>query len=113
MIKYARKEDKKVIGDVKFEAYVELYDMLGTKDGEKDVYKLAKLRERKTKDFNHINCIKNENSRVNARGKNHTGNTILEESGNIREIRESIFFCKIRASDLCTEEDKIRKSIRT
>ena len=28
-----------------------IYDKLGTKDGEKDVYKLAKLRERNTRDL--------------------------------------------------------------
>ena len=52
--KYVRKEAKKVIRDAKFKAYDDLYDKLGTNDGEKDVYKLAKLRERKTRDFNHI-----------------------------------------------------------
>ena len=40
--KYVRKEAKKVIRDVKFKAYDNLYDKLGTKDGEKDVYKLDK-----------------------------------------------------------------------
>ena len=44
--------------------YDELYDKLGTKEGEKDAYKLAKFRERKTRDFNHIKCIKNEDTRV-------------------------------------------------
>ena len=58
-----RKEAKKVIRDAKFKAYDDLYDKLGTKDGEKDVYKLAKLRGG-TRDFNHIKCIKNEDSRV-------------------------------------------------
>ena len=55
---------KKVIRDAKFKAYDDHYDKLGTKDGKKDVYKLAKLRERKTRDFNHIKCINNEDSRV-------------------------------------------------
>ena len=32
--------------------------------------------------------------------ENYTGNTILEESGNNREIRESIFFRGIRASEV-------------
>ena len=32
--------------------------------------------------------------------ENHTGNIILEESGNNREIWESIFFCRIRASEV-------------
>ena len=97
-----RKEAKKVIRDAKFKAYDDLYNNLGTKDGENDVYKLAKLRERKTRDFNHIKCIKNEDSRMLAQEKeiketwrsyfekllneNYTGNTILEESGNTKEI---------------------------
>ena len=108
-----RKEAKKVIRDAKFKAYDDLYDKLGTKDGENDIYKLVMLRERKTRDFNYIKCIKNEDSRVLVQeeeikkrwrsyfekqlNKNHTGNTILEESGNNREIRESIFFRRIRA----------------
>ena len=62
--KYVRKEVKKVIRDAKFKAYDDLYDKLGTKDRENDVYTLAKLRVRKTRDFNHIKCIKNEDSRV-------------------------------------------------
>ena len=53
-----RNENKIVIRDAKFKAYDDLYDKLGTKD----VYKLAKLRERKTRDFNHIKCTKNEDS---------------------------------------------------
>ena len=66
------------------------------------------MRERKTRDFNHIKCIKNKDSRVLVQEEeikekwrsyeNHTGNTILEESGNNRKIRESIFFRRIRAS---------------
>ena len=62
--KYIRKETKKVIRDAKFKAYDDLYDKLGTKDGERDIFKLAKLRERKTRYFNHIKCSKNEYSRV-------------------------------------------------
>ena len=97
-----RKEAKKVIRDAKFKAYDDLYDKLGIKDGEKDAYKLAKLRERKTRDFNHIKCIKNEDSRVLVQeekikvrwrsyfekllNENYTGNRILEESGNNRDI---------------------------
>ena len=61
--KYVRKYAKIEIRDAKFKLYDDLYDKLGTKDGEKDVYKLAKLRESKTRDFNHIKCIKNEDSR--------------------------------------------------
>jgi hypothetical protein len=43
--------------------YTELYRKLDTKEDENDVYKMSKLRERKTKDFNQVKCIKNEADR--------------------------------------------------
>jgi hypothetical protein len=41
-----------------------LYWKLDTKDGENDVYKMTKLRERKTKDFHQVKCIKDEADRL-------------------------------------------------
>ena len=41
-------------------AYVDLYQYLGTKEGEKDIYMMAMVRERKTRDFNQVKCIKDE-----------------------------------------------------
>ena len=74
------------------------------------------MRERKIRDFNHIKYIKNEDSRVLVQeeeikerwrsyfekplNENHMGKTILEESGNNRKIRDSIFFRRIRASEV-------------
>ena len=40
--------------------------------------------------------------------ENHTGNTIFEESGNNREIRESIFFHGISASEVIFALKKIK-----
>jgi hypothetical protein len=34
------------------------------KDGENNVYKMAKLRERKTRDFHQVKCIKDETDRL-------------------------------------------------
>src|SRR4029450_8402731 len=62
--KKVNKEVKKVVSEAKHRAYDDFYSKLGTKDGEKNIYKLAKLRERKTRDFSHIKCIKSEDSRV-------------------------------------------------
>jgi hypothetical protein len=45
-------------------AYTELYQKLDTKEGENDVYKMAKLRERKTRDFNQVKYIKDEADRL-------------------------------------------------
>jgi hypothetical protein len=51
---------KKAVRETRGQAYTELYRKLDTKEGENDVYKIAKLRERKTRDFNQIKCIKDE-----------------------------------------------------
>jgi hypothetical protein len=42
------------------QAYAKLYRKLDTKEGENIVYKMVKLRERKTRDFNQVKCIKDE-----------------------------------------------------
>ena len=39
-------------------AYEDLYQRLGTKEGERDIYKMAKIRERKTRDIGQAKCIK-------------------------------------------------------
>jgi hypothetical protein len=41
-------------------AYEELYRCLSTKEGGKDIYKMARVRDRKTRDFNQVKCIKDE-----------------------------------------------------
>ena len=53
-----------MVSNAKLKAYDDLYNRLDTKEGKKDIYKLAKLRERKTKDFNYIKCVKGEDERV-------------------------------------------------
>jgi hypothetical protein len=52
------------VSEARGQTYMELYRKLDTKDGENDVYKMAKLRERKTKDFNQVKCIKDEADRL-------------------------------------------------
>ena len=53
-----------MISNAKLKAYNDLYNRLNMKEGEKTIYKLAKLRKRKTKDHNYIKCIKGEDERV-------------------------------------------------
>lgn len=62
--KIARGKAKKAVSEAKGQAYADLYQKLNTKEGEKDVYKIAKLREKKTRDFNQVRCIKDENGRL-------------------------------------------------
>ena len=40
--------------------YEDLYQHLSTKEGEKDIYRMARVRERKTRGFNQVKCIKDE-----------------------------------------------------
>jgi len=62
--KIARKEAKKAVSEARTQAFEGLYQSLGTKEGEKSIYKLAKGRERKTRDLNQVKCIKDEEGRV-------------------------------------------------
>jgi hypothetical protein len=48
------------VSEARGQAYAELYRKLDTNGGENDVYKMAKLRDWKTRDFNQVKCIKDE-----------------------------------------------------
>jgi hypothetical protein len=52
------------MSEARGQAYTELYQKLDTKDDANDVYKMTKLRERKTRDFNQVKCIKDETDRL-------------------------------------------------
>ena len=57
--KVAKKTAKRAVSVANGRAYEDLYQHLGTK-GEKDIYRMARVREKKTKDFNQVKCIKDE-----------------------------------------------------
>ena len=54
----AKSAAKRTVSVAKGKAYDDLYQRLDTKKGEKDIYRMAKIRERKTRDVNQIKCIK-------------------------------------------------------
>jgi hypothetical protein len=62
--KETRRNAKKTMSEARGQAYTELYRKLDTKEGENDVYKMTKLRERKTRDFNQVKYIKDEADRL-------------------------------------------------
>ena len=41
-----------------------LYNRLGTSEGDKDIFKLAKIGERKSKDLDHVKCIKSNDQKI-------------------------------------------------
>jgi len=62
--KAAKKIAKKAIAVAKSIAYNSLYQKLETKKGEKEVFKLARARERRTRDLGVVRCIKDEDSKM-------------------------------------------------
>jgi hypothetical protein len=62
--KETRRNAKKAVSEAMGRVYTELYRKLDTKEGENNVYKMTKLRERKTRDFNQVKCIKDEADRL-------------------------------------------------
>ena len=57
--KVTKKTVKRAVSVTKGRAYEDLYQHLSTKEGEKDIYRMARVRERKTRDFK-VKCIKDE-----------------------------------------------------
>jgi len=62
--KAVKKVVKKAVAVAKSMAYDTLYQKLRTKEGEKEVFKLARARERKTRELGVVRCIKDKNGTV-------------------------------------------------
>jgi hypothetical protein len=62
--KVAKKTAKQAVSEARGQMYDGLYQRLGTKEGEKDIYRMAKNRERKTRDIIQVKCIKDETERL-------------------------------------------------
>ena len=55
---------KKAVAMAKGRAYDNLYSRLETKEGEKELYRLVRQRDRAGKDVQHVRVIKDENGNV-------------------------------------------------
>jgi len=62
--KVAKKLAKKVVAVAKNNANVRLYQKLETREGKKYVFKLARAREKKTRDLGCVRCIKGGDGKV-------------------------------------------------
>jgi hypothetical protein len=60
--KVAKKTAKWEVSEASDQMYDGLYQQLGTKEGEKNIYRMAKRRERKTRDIIQVKCIKDAQS---------------------------------------------------
>ena len=52
------------MSEAKGQAYEDLYQHLNMKEGEKGIYRMARARDRKTRDFNQVKCIKDEREQL-------------------------------------------------
>ena len=62
--KLAKKEAKKAVNEARTKVYQDIYARLDSKEGEKDIYRIARMREKKTRDLGIIRCIKDHNHKV-------------------------------------------------
>ncbi|XP_070013437.1 uncharacterized protein [Nicotiana sylvestris] len=62
--KVARKEAKLAVTEAKTVVYSRMYEELGQREGETQLFRLAKLRERKARDLDRVRCIKDDDGRV-------------------------------------------------
>jgi hypothetical protein len=62
--KVTNKTAKRAVSEARGQMYDGLYQRLGTKEGEKDIYRMAKSRERKTRDIIQVKCIKDAIERL-------------------------------------------------
>jgi len=60
----AKKVAKRAVAVAKSLTFDRLYHRLGTKEGEKEVFRLARARARKTRDLGVVRCIKDEDGKV-------------------------------------------------
>ncbi|XP_067137145.1 uncharacterized protein [Centruroides vittatus] len=59
-----KKKAKTVVAIAKAQAQDEMYGSLTGKEGRKAIYRLAKMRDRGSKDMSYIKCIKDTNGKV-------------------------------------------------
>ena len=62
--KLAKKEAKKTIQNARAKVYKKVYEKLNTKMVKKDIYRITRTRERKTRDLCIVRCVKNEDHKV-------------------------------------------------
>ncbi|KAM2086833.1 hypothetical protein ACFX1R_024332 [Malus domestica] len=125
----AKQEAKKAVREAKLAAYDDMYKRLDTKEGELDIYKLARAREKKTKDLNQVRCIKDEDGKVlatenavkdrwkgyfhNLFNEGHERSASLGELSNSKECRNYSFYRRVRKEEVgvALKKMKHRKAV--
>ncbi|KAM2784937.1 hypothetical protein PS2_006010 [Malus domestica] len=101
-----------------------MYKRLDTKEGELDIYKLSRAREKKTRDLNQVRCIKDEDGKVlatenavkdrwrgyfhNLFNEGHEMSASLGELSNSEECRNYSFYRRIRKEEVVVALKKMK-----
>ena len=56
--KLAKKEAKKAVQNARAKVYKEVYEKLDTKEVENDIYRIARIKKKKTRDLCTVRCVK-------------------------------------------------------
>ena len=111
----ARKQAKKEVAKARNKAYEELYKKLETKEGENEMFKIAKQKNRQSKDVQQVKVIKSktgeilmEEEKVKQRWKEYFYNLLNYE--NPRERRETR--TEGRERDMEDISEEIRTGLR-
>ena len=114
--KEACRAAKKAVAKAKAEAYKELYEHLETKEGEKQAYRLAKQKDKASKDVQQVRIIKDgkgdiltSEEDILERWRGYFENLMNEE--NERERRTSAATEHVQAVQRVSEEE-VRKAIQ-
>ena len=67
--KLAKKEAKKAVQNARTKVNKEMYEKLDTKEVEKDIYRFARIRRKKTRDLCTVRCVKDDDQKVLVRVK--------------------------------------------
>ena len=62
--KLSKKEAKKGVQNARAKMYKEVYEKLDTKEVKKDIYRIARIRERKARDLCTVRCVKDKDQKV-------------------------------------------------
>ena len=99
--RYTKSKAKKAVVMAKGHVYDNLYARLETKEGEKELYRLARQRDRAGKDVQHVRVIKNKNSNIMVnseavlkRWKEYFEKLINEENNRDPRTEEAVWLTK-------------------
>jgi len=62
--KLPKKEAKKTVQNARAKVYKEMYEKFNTKEVEKNIYRIARIREKKTRDLCIVRSVKDKDQKV-------------------------------------------------